>query len=1286
MTLTRSIARALRGPLLCAALAAAAGTAAAIDLADEPLFSGISVPGNLTLALSVEWPTATTASYPSTKAYSSASTYVGYFDPEKCYLYVYDTVDEAASYFQPHSLATGHGCISSASTPLWSGNYLNWAAMQTLDVFRWALTGGYRSTDVVGKTILTKTYADSVGSGTKAPDKFLATGVSGATPFTWASATTSIKRRGIALLISGTGSTVAPNHNNPTYGCVKAAPCLSTNDAVAYAGHSSHHAADSALYADPAKVYRLYINVQVCNAKSVSVESNCVAYGKDYKPEGLIQAYSSKLRFAAFGYLDDSGVLRDGGVLRAPMKSVGPTSSVPGSAPVANGAGEWDASTGIMIQNPDASLATETSDTSGVTITKSGVMNYLNQFGLTSSGSLRYKNFDPVSELYYSALRYYRNVGPVASYSDISAGAQWQRTVWLDGFPVATKWSDPIAYSCQKNFVLGVGDVFTHRDGNLPGSTLWTSGQDPATPAEVTADHTENGVDVTKSTKMVAQLEGLSSSLATSYLEKGRYSTNFIAGLAYDAHTVDMRKDLAGEQTVNTYWVDVMEDEIHVARNQYWLAAKYGGFSVPEAFDPYASSNGPKTLALTDWHTTSDALSASNGQTYERPDNYFTANQGGAMVSALSAAFAKIAKESAVTTTTAFSPATRKTSSSGEANYASSYDPKSWTGKLVASKLSAGSSGNATPTDVWDAQAILQKTAPANRKIVTCCTSAGAALPFQADSLKKVTLHERTYYDSFKQVPGVDAQSAENFVAYLRGDTTQEQGKGGAYRARAAILGDIVDSKPSVVAAPSFPYGDQYNPGYSGFKSSYAGRDTIVYVGANDGMMHAFDGSLTSTTAGSERFAYIPSFTYGEASKNSDRYFATNGLAALGNPNYEHRYYVNATPKAFDALVGKDWRTLLIGGLGKGGKGYYAIDVTNPKEWSSEEAVAGKVMWEFTDERMGYSFGDAHVVKTAKYGWTVILPSGFNNSDGKGYLFLVDPATGNLLQAIATPEGSTSSPIDLGHIRAFINDYEDYTADAVYAADLQGNLWRFDLTAETGYGEPTKIATLTNASGAQLPATTAPLLGVDPTTRKRFVMVGTGQMLSDSDINSGTPQAFFAIADGTGDVGGFYTDQTLPEGYKFPLSRSNLTDVDTFKTELGDTASPMGWVYDFSVSGNGIAERMTVDGDVAIGMVAFSVSTPNGDACDPGGSSRTFAVRFATGKSALVDSSNTLVEFLSDSNTTSELLFTKNSDGSTSLTRGAASTGTSGAVSNAPVDEGLSSFRFLSWREISTVD
>lgn len=1284
MTLNRSFARALRGLLLCAATAAAAGTAVAVDLADEPLFSTISVPGNLALALSVEFPTALSPAYPSTTAYAASSTYIGYFDPEKCYVYSYNSTTPSSSYFYPYASASSHACTTTSSKPQWSGNFLNWASMGALDTFRSVMTGGNRVVDTASTTVLEKAYNFNSGAiqTRNTPDKTISTAatIGGATPFTWTSATTKVWHQGAAMLITGT-YTVAGGTNGTTT-CYKGTTCvnvgspaspynpLTPDDSTSYYYNNQSSVAGTA---DKAKVYKLYIRVKVCDP-SVGVESNCTAYGSNYKPEGLLQAYSSKLRYSAFGYLNiadynSTNAKIDGGVMRARMKYIGPSQPVPGSASLSNSASEWSSTDGTLVTNPDASDATATVTEFGLSSTdvaNSGVINYLNKFGSIYND---YKTYDPVSELYNAVLRYYKNAGNQSTYTAAMTSA-----TRADGFPVITKWDDPVVYSCQKNFVLGIGDTNTGNDSNLEGSTIKSSNEVSATPSSVSSEN------VATSTAMVGTLEG-KSGLATTH-PNGSTNSYFIAGLAYDAHTVDLRDDLDGDQLVNTYWLDVWEYQTYASKNMYWLAAKYGGFEVPTGFDPYSSSNSSSTLADSTWYTSTDTVGSD-----KRPDNYFAANQADKMKSGLTSAFAKIAKEASATTTTAFGPLTRRTSSSGEANYSSSYDPKTWTGKLVASTLVTGSNGSATLTDVWDAAAILKSTSPANRKIVTCCTSVGAALPFQASSLSAATLHSRTYYASFSEVPGVESasQSAANFVAYLRGDTAQEVANGGVYRTRSGILGDIVDSKPSVVGAPSFPYSDQYNPGYSGFKSSYAARDTIVYVGANDGMMHAFDGSLTSSTGGSERFAYIPSFTYGEAAESSERYFATEGLAALGNPGYEHRYYVNATPKAFDALVGDDWRTLLIGGLGKGGKGYYAIDVTSPADWTSESAVAGKMLWEFTDDRLGYSYGDAHVVKTAKYGWTVVVPSGFNNSDGKGYIFLLDPSTGALRQAIATPSGSTSSPINLGHVRAFINDYEDYTADAVYGADLQGNLWRFDLTAETGYGEPTKLAELTNSSGDALPATTAPLLGVDPTSGKRYVMVGTGQMLSDSDINSTALQAFYAIADGTGDVGGFYTEKTLPDGYGFPLTRDDLTDVDTFKTELGDSASPMGWVYDFSAGSSGIAERMTVDGDVAIGMVAFSVSLPNGDACSPAGSSRTFAVRFATGKSALVDSEGTLIEYLSDSDTTNELLFTKNSDGSTSLTRGAASSGT-GTVSNTSVDTGLSGFRFLSWREISTVD
>ena len=167
--------------------------------------------------------------------------------------------------------------------------------------------------------------------------------------------------------------------------------------------------------------------MKVCDS-SVGLEANCKQYGSNYKPEGLIQQYAQKLRFSAFGYLNDSAgpPMRDGGVMRARMKYVGPTKPVPGSPNVTNTNAEWDAATGIMNQNPDlADATTTTADSTAagytVTITNSGVLNYLNRFGKVVTGE--YKSYDPVGEMYYAGQRYFRNLGNVSAYSSLRAQA-----------------------------------------------------------------------------------------------------------------------------------------------------------------------------------------------------------------------------------------------------------------------------------------------------------------------------------------------------------------------------------------------------------------------------------------------------------------------------------------------------------------------------------------------------------------------------------------------------------------------------------------------------------------------------------------------------------------------------------------------------------------------------------------------------------------------------------------------------------------------------------------------
>lgn len=1246
--------------------------AQAIDLADQPLFSTVSVPGNLVLALSVEWPTANTTAYFNSPAYASANEYLGYFDPLKCYKYVYNSATPASSYFTPDSVAAVHVCSSDNSHPRWSGNYLNWSSMQSLDIFRWVLTGGNRLVDDSNSTILQKTFHTGQDSGNSAPNKTLAsTVIAGATPFNWAGGLKSrIWGAGVRMFVTGSADlTVA---------------ATTITGAATTANYDTQNSYTSTPTSN-STIYVLYMNVKACDTGGgTALEANCVAYGSKAKPEGLMQQYAGQLRYSAFGYLNDSSILRDGGVLRAGMKYIAPLQPVPGSASIANTLTEWDGSTGIMGGNPNPTDASATSSAAtaagySVSIAQSGVMNYLNKFGYAAQ---IYKSKDPVSEMYYAAIRYMKNQSQVPEYSSLAGGGSAIAT-WLDGFPVVTSPPDPIAYTCQKNFILGIGDVNTHRDSNLPGSTLVPpAGNEPAQPAAVAADTT---VNVTTATNLVGTIEGVSN-LGTTFIAGGRYDSYFIAGLAYDSHINDIRPDPAQpgkkKQTIDTYWLDVLENQAYVCRNIYYYATKYGGFKVPTG---YVSGGA---LPLNSWYNNTDTQ-ASCSPVDKRPDNYFTANNPAAMRSGLTTAFANISAAAAAANSTAFSSPSPNVTSVGSVSYAATYDPTSWTGNVTASTVSFAADGTPTLTPAWDGRALLSAASmlPTARKIVTCCTTATSSygLTFETTTLSAGPLISRTNYTSFGAVPGVSSQSAANFVSYLRGDTTKELAGGGVYRTRAFRLGDIVDSKPVAVGAPSYGFFDASNPGYSAFKSLYATRQTVVYAGSNDGMLHAFDGSV-GATGGTELFAYIPSFVYGTTATAP-----VSGLASLGNPNFTHHFLVDGTPGQFDVNFNKtdgatgtapDWRTLLIGGLGKGGAGYYALDVTDPTSWSSESAVAGKVLWEFTDSRMGYSFGQPSVVKTAKYGWVVVLTSGYNNSDGKGWFFFVNPRTGALLEAVSTPTSATS-PVDLAQQTAYVADYTDMTADAVYAGDLQGNLWRVDITATgtTAFPAPKLIATFASGGHPQ-PVTTRPLVEIQPISKTRYVLVGTGRLLADTDVSSSQTQSFYAIVDGTATSGAFYTDSTLPTGVTFPIDRSKLNaNTDLAAGIPASPTSAMGWYFDLPVTTTvpAIAQRVNVDPIANTGIVAFVGNTPNGSACSPSGTGSLYAVTFAGGKSVLQNASGVQIT----SSTPVDGILTDiailNVAGKLRLYAG----GSTGAVANAPANLTTGAgLQQLNWRDV----
>ncbi|MBX3621867.1 MAG: pilus assembly protein [Rhizobacter sp.] len=1153
-------------------------------LADQPLFTNNAIPGNLALALSVEFPTAVSVAHIGN--YSAARTYLGYFDPAKCYTYRSSSSDSTLapnttspdSYFFPDGLASAaHTCSGK-----WSGNFLNWATMQTIDPFRWALTGGTRVIDTASTTVLEKAWASGQGGTGNFPNRSISGAVvTGATP---------LGLNTVNLRVEGLGNKLRFTYQGDLY------------------SSTTYHYSNSA--PTNSRVYEVFARVKVCDSSGGAggVESNCRAYGSNYKPEGLIQRYSDRIRYSAFGYLNDSNILRDGGVLRARQKFVGPTQPVPGSPPAANARREWDASTGVFTINPDATDATATATLFNTPIANSGVINYLNKFGRSSSA---YKTYDPVGELYYAAVRYFKNLGNVASWTNVPGGTSAAtRATWADDFPVITTWDDPIQYSCQRNFILGIGDVNTHADANVPGTGTPT-GNEPTKPSF------GDPLNAVLATNKIGSLEGIGGgSLGTVNPYGGCCNNNtaLMAGIAYDSHTRDIRPDdntqlnTIGMQTISTYWLDVMEYQTMKSNNQFLLAAKYGGFAVPDGFNPYTNT---AALPLASWHTTTDVLPDGT----PRPDNYFTAGAPDLMIAGLNAAFSDIASRIRAYTTS-FSTTLPQVSQTGNGSYSTQYDSQTWTGEVQANILSFDTvTGDPvlSPTASWIFSNELGTQASGNgwntnRRIASWDPASGTAVAFRSSGGSRLTSAQLAALNT-TMVAGDDSA---NYLNYLRGDRTNE----GVYRTRTKLVGDIVGSKAVPVGQPDYPFVDSYNPGYSQFKTLHANRRTVVYVGANDGMLHAINGALQRTTptpdngletdpnAGQEMFAYVPSPLY-QGPNNTP---ATDGLAAFGRSPYVHKYFVNATPVTFDVdfwrtpnptAASADWHTILVGGLGKGGKSYYALDVTDPETMALSEAnLVNKVLWEFTNTHMGYSYGDALIGKTKKFGWVVVLTSGYNNDDGYGYLFFINPRTGELLETVRTPTASNG----MAHLNGYVETYRDGTMDAIYSTDLDGNIWRLDITSDTGtYPQPQLFAVLTDINGNRQPITTKPIIEVDPRSNRRFVMVGTGKLLDSTDITSTLTNDFYAITDGMRNFGGFATIGGTP------LGKTNLVAVaDTLAGANVDYQTQRGWYIPLTTL------RVVTRPSAYYGSVTFvATSVDNSDACSPSGVSRIFGVDFS---------------------------------------------------------------------------
>jgi type IV pilus assembly protein PilY1 len=487
----------------------------------------------------------------------------------------------------------------------------------------------------------------------------------------------------------------------------------------------------------------------------------------------------------------------------------------------------------------------------------------------------------------------------------------------------------------------------------------------------------------------------------------------------------------------------------------------------------------------------------------------------------------------------------------GSMVFSASYMSGVWTGQVKGQTVSrAGVSGGWTSSIP----------AVGSRKVFTFNGTSGTSFPTASQQAALARVGGPADYP----VTGADNAS------YIKGDASNEERNGGVLRNRPnTVLGDIVGSSPT-----------------------YVKETNTLYVGANDGMLHAFDAG-----SGEELFAYVPSM------------LNFNQLATLSRQDYSHKFFVDGPVVATNRALTPN-KNILIGALGRGGKGLYALDVSKPAAATASSVFA----WERTEtpgNNMGQVFGRPILSRVQSGAPAVVFGNGINSTGEKAVLVVLNAETGAVIREIDTGTGSAGTPNGLSAPTGVYGP-DGKTLAYVYAGDMLGNVWKFDLTSSSpGSWSAKRLFTAKDAGGTAQPISAGVTVATHPLNGKRWVFFGTGRYLTVEDADSSTADSQSMY--------GFMDDGVA-------LSRSDLTTrtieltgetssgypVRAFEAKAGLPAGSKGWYVDLPEKG----ERIVQDAQVVATFLITASMIPTGAACDPDGRGYINALDAYTGTSA----------------------------------------------------------------------
>jgi type IV pilus assembly protein PilY1 len=508
-----------------------------------------------------------------------------------------------------------------------------------------------------------------------------------------------------------------------------------------------------------------------------------------------------------------------------------------------------------------------------------------------------------------------------------------------------------------------------------------------------------------------------------------------------------------------------------------------------------------------------------------------------------------------------------------------------WTGDLVATRINTD--GTLATTASWKASEHIP--AAANRNIYTWSGTAG--ITFQWANLNAT---QRT------------AIGSSATLDYLRGVATGETRNGGSFRNRTSVVGDIVNSLPAYVGAVTDLRFERFSwtgaNAYQAHRTAVASRREMVYVAANDGMLHAFD-----ARTGEERFAYVPTGAF-------------STMKLLADPEYVHKFMNDGSPVVAEVYFSGAWRTVLIGTQGRGGRTVYALDVTNPDSFA-----ANKVLWEFSDADLGQTVGSPAIARMNDGNWAVVIGNGYNSANERAVLLVLDIATGTVVQRIDTMQGSSTAPNGLAAAEGVDID-RDGDFDYFYAGDLLGNLWKFNTSSSdpaqwrTGYGTvaaPRSLFTARSSTDAVQPITGGVSIGFNPVDRKLWIFFGTGRYLATADPGSTATQTWYGVNDTGSRIGSrsnLVQRVILQEGATGQGDNYRVVSKPGDSTGGASMGSKRGWYIDLLSPTAGAEGERIVNAPV-LGATTLFASTliPSSNPCEPGGRGWVMGVNPFTG-------------------------------------------------------------------------